>query len=371
MERRVFLGGAFAAAAIDRSKAAMGPTGLQDFDAPLAPPKVAAEREIASRVGLRPFRAEGFVVRSEALGHKLLVHNYGHGGSGVTLSWGSARLALSAAASKSFDSAAVIGAGVIGLTTAISLARAGVAVTIYAEASSPETTSDVAAALWQPSTIFRTESIGAAAMEQFRFAARVSHDAFRDEAGRPGRGVRWIRMFDLSEKPLRSERPEGADLYPGARPSPGAARRFGVAHAECYYALVIDMSVYLPALTAQFARLGGRLIARRFDSPAELGRLDDAVVFNCTGIGSRALFADRLLTPVRGQITWLRGQPEIDYGYVYDGPQGLLYMFPRENSIALGGSMGWGETSSTIDENDKRRVMEGHARISARLSRQL
>jgi glycine/D-amino acid oxidase-like deaminating enzyme len=44
--------------------------------------------------GLRPYRPAGFVVRAEALGEKTVVHNYGHGGCGVTLSWGSADLAV-------------------------------------------------------------------------------------------------------------------------------------------------------------------------------------------------------------------------------------------------------------------------------------
>jgi glycine/D-amino acid oxidase-like deaminating enzyme len=45
-------------------------------------------------VGLRPYRASGFVVDAEKIGNKLLVHDYGHGGGGVTLSWGTASLAI-------------------------------------------------------------------------------------------------------------------------------------------------------------------------------------------------------------------------------------------------------------------------------------
>ena len=55
-----------------------------------APVKVARNRVIRTLVGLRPYRSEGFVIEAEQLGQKLLLHNYGHGGSGVTLSWGSA-----------------------------------------------------------------------------------------------------------------------------------------------------------------------------------------------------------------------------------------------------------------------------------------
>src|SRR5437764_11381754 len=63
----------------------------------LAPVAVEENRIIRRVVGLRPFRPGGFVVRAEPLGDKL-VHNYGHGGGGVTLSWGTAELAAELAA---------------------------------------------------------------------------------------------------------------------------------------------------------------------------------------------------------------------------------------------------------------------------------
>ena len=60
----------------------------------LAPVKVSRDRIIREVVGLRPYRAEGFVVEAERIGPKFLVHNYGHGGAGITLSWGTASLAV-------------------------------------------------------------------------------------------------------------------------------------------------------------------------------------------------------------------------------------------------------------------------------------
>src|ERR1700754_4337592 len=60
---------------------------------PLAPVKVDESRVIRTVAGLRPYRRSGFVVRAEPLGDKRLVHNYGHGGAGITLSWGTSKLA--------------------------------------------------------------------------------------------------------------------------------------------------------------------------------------------------------------------------------------------------------------------------------------
>jgi glycine/D-amino acid oxidase-like deaminating enzyme len=59
----------------------------------LTPVLVSPDREIRTVVGLRPYRPSGFVVRAEKLGEKLVIHNYGHGGAGITLSWGTSQLA--------------------------------------------------------------------------------------------------------------------------------------------------------------------------------------------------------------------------------------------------------------------------------------
>src|SRR3546814_6554356 len=80
--------------------------------------KVSRDRLIRTLVGLRPYRPSGFVVRAEALGAKRLVHNYGHGGAGITLSWGTSRLAADLGLQGHAGPVAVIGAGVVGLTTA-------------------------------------------------------------------------------------------------------------------------------------------------------------------------------------------------------------------------------------------------------------
>jgi glycine/D-amino acid oxidase-like deaminating enzyme len=53
---------------------------------PLPRVLVDESRIIRTVAGLRPYRRSGFVVRAEPLGAKRLVHNYGHGGAGITLS---------------------------------------------------------------------------------------------------------------------------------------------------------------------------------------------------------------------------------------------------------------------------------------------
>src|SRR5829696_7046688 len=130
-----------------------------------APVKVARNRIIREVVGLRPYRPDGFVVDAKRFRSKLLVHNYGHGGGGVTLSWGTASLAVDLA--RDFLIAhkparpprfAVLGCGVSGLSTARLLQRrfqnGPGTVTIYAKGIPPDTTSNVAGAWWSPTSVY-------------------------------------------------------------------------------------------------------------------------------------------------------------------------------------------------------------------------
>jgi D-amino-acid oxidase len=55
---------------------------------------------------------------------------------------------------------------------------------------------------------------------------------------------------------------------------------------------------------------------------------------NCTGLGARSLFSDTELMPIKGQLTFLLPQPEVNYAVI----AGDLYMFPRRDGIVLGGA---------------------------------
>src|ERR1700704_6701418 len=94
IDRRGFLRGALATSALLMATGSRGLASALNPDRHFAPVKVSRDRIIREVVGLRPYRPEGFRVEAERLGEKLLVHNYGHGGAGVTLSWGTAALAL-------------------------------------------------------------------------------------------------------------------------------------------------------------------------------------------------------------------------------------------------------------------------------------
>jgi len=217
-----------------RTERAPARAAVLDRERRFAPVKVSRERVIREVVGLRPYRPEGFVVGAERVGDKLLIHNYGHGGAGVTLSRGTASLALDLvgdfpgarpsrpgrssrpAAGRRF---AVLGCGVNGLSTALLLQRrfqdGPGTVTIYAKDLPPETTSNVAGGFWYPTSVYDPRAASTKFTEQFRLACLFANRAFQTLVG-PEYGVRWIDTFELyrDETSLGRELPGGNDLYP-------------------------------------------------------------------------------------------------------------------------------------------------------------
>src|SRR5690606_5801996 len=92
MKRREFLAGSAAAGLVAYGSAARA-QGVRDLHAPFAPVKSTMDRVVRSVVGFRPYRETGFRLESQKIGRKDIVHNYGHGGGGVSLSWGVAEMA--------------------------------------------------------------------------------------------------------------------------------------------------------------------------------------------------------------------------------------------------------------------------------------
>ena len=57
--------------------------------------KIEKPSVLAERVGLRPFRRSGVRLEPDRIADgRAVIHNYGHGGAGFTLSWGCAREVL-------------------------------------------------------------------------------------------------------------------------------------------------------------------------------------------------------------------------------------------------------------------------------------
>ena len=334
----------------------------------LAPVRVSDDRVIRTVVGLRPFRRSGFLVRAESRNEKLLIHNYGHGGGGVSLSWGSADLAAELAVASSQRQAAVIGCGVIGLSTARLLQDRGFAVTIYARELPPNTTSNVAGAQWFPVTVVDADQATAAFEAQFVRASRFANRYFQTLVG-ARYGISWRENYSISTHttPLGAVGWEWShlrdllirtELSPEESPFPS----YRVSH---FLSMHIEPSIYLTAVLRDFRIAGGRVVVRDFPDASAILGLAEPVILNCTGLAAGKLFDDPEVLPIKGQLTVLAPQPEVDYITV--GP-GDLYMMPRQDGIILGGTHERGEWSLEPNAAEAARILRGQRELFASMA---
>jgi len=348
----------------------------------LAPVNASLDRVIRTTVGLRPHRDSGFVLKAEKLDAKTIIHDYGHGGAGMSLAWGTGAMAADMAVAHAERRAAVLGCGSPGLTAARQLQRRGFEVTIYTMAVPPNTTSNMSTAGFTPTSGLvsadrRTPEWDA----QFRQAAEISYRQLQLLTGRDY-GVYWMHSYsaidDLRPPPnaaadagllpdhLRPNR-EREVLGPGEHPFPAR-------YAVRTWALSIEPSIYLEALVRDFLRFGGRIVIRKFDTPRDLMSLSESVIVNCTGLGSKTLFNDEELVPVKGQLSVLVPQPEVDYRVSgpapsSDRPGGGASANPRSDGIVIGNLMDRGNWSLEPDDEVRRRNVEAATRFFAAMRR--
>lgn len=348
----------------------------------LAPVRVSWDRIIRTTVGLRPHRPSGFVLRAERLDAKTVIHNYGHGGSGMSLSWGTGFMAAEIAEQQEERRAAVIGCGVVGLTTARQLQRRGFDVTIYAMTVPPDTTSNMSLAGFTPTSgLVETAQRTRAWDAQFRRAVEIAYKQLQLLVG-PRYGITWMNGYSMRAAPpanasarptppSASSPPRRQSLLPqelrtGSVTLGPGEHPFPTPYVSYRPAIRIEPSIYLDALVEDVLLFGGDIVIRKFDTQRDLMSLEESVIVNCTGLGSSTLFNDRELTPLKGQLTVLVPQPEVDYntfgGLGRIGGFGI-HMQPRSDGIVLGGTSERGVWSLEPNEEARRQIVEGHIEL--------
>jgi glycine/D-amino acid oxidase-like deaminating enzyme len=299
----------------------------------LAPLRAAADRITQITVCTRPFRAQGPRLDVERIGTKIIVHNYGHGGSGWSLSWGSSSIAVQKAMAVGENDIAVIGCGALGLTSALLLQRAGARVTIYAKELPPNTRSSLASGLWTPdSRICFEDSATPEFKEMWAAMARKSFQTYQTLLGLPGNPVEFIDNYFVSDDasaPRRAvandarpkfaelQRELIADLMPRSEDFSPGTHPFGERRLRRNTMMMFNITAYARLLVSDFLANGGRIEIAEFHTPADFARLREKVLINATGYGARALFGDESLIPVRGQLARMIPQPDVNYGLFY------------------------------------------------------
>lgn len=303
--------------------------------------------------GLRPKRRGSYRLEVARQGSKTVVHNYGHGGAGITLCWGCAEEVLDLLRGSSPDGqpgpVAVLGAGVMGLTAATCLRAAGYLPTLYTSALPAVTTSSIAGGPWSPSLVDHDPSpVGQATFE------RLLRRSFRAHERRLGQGFGVFRRHLYTPVPSLSL----SKLPPGLIPEPEQLEALPFATASGpgfrYDTLMIEPPILLARLEQDLRAAGVRFELRHFRSATEVDALPQLVVINCTGLGSREIWPDERLHPLKGQLAILPPQPGLDY--LFSDQRG--YVFPRSDGVVVGGTYTYNEDPTPNPEVGCRLIQE-------------
>ena len=230
----------------------------------------------------------------------------------------------------------VLGAGVIGLTTAITLAEAGARVSVRTARLPGSTTSVAAGAVWGPVTCGPPERV--------RGWAATGLGVLRELESDPATGIRTRYGRELSRRAAKP--PEWLNLVDDLEFCRQEELPDGFVSGWRYRAPVVSMPVYLDYLTARLERAGVKIVVNPVTSLAEVtsGTGGAPVIVNCTGAAARTLVPDPAVYPIRGQVVVI-ANPGIEEFYIdhSEGPPSVSYLFPHRDTVVLGGTMNEGD----------------------------
>ncbi len=283
--------------------------------------------------GVRPYRSGSYRLDAESASGKLIVHNYGHGGAGITLSWGCAAkvkgIVQSHIAASHETEVAVLGAGVMGLTAATLLLDLGLTVTIYADRMPAKTTSWKAGGQWAVSIVKYDGK-----EQELKDILKTSYETFKCSIG---------KGFGVVERPNYSPIPaENLEvvmrLVPRLLPPREFLERLPFEHhtqsGYKYQTLLIEPPTFLQRLEQDLRQRGVTFVQRKLASSSEVvTSLSQTIVVNCTGLGAQTLWHDTKVVPITGQLAMLPPQPALQYLYSKNG-----YLFPRSDHVVIGGT---------------------------------
>ena len=321
-------------------------------------------------IGIRPYRTQGVRLElvaaplGEGTRAKRLIHNYGHGGAGVTLSWGCASVVtdhidtLIGKSPPASAKIAVLGSGIVGLTTATEIHRRWpeLPITVYAkDLDLTSTVSWVAGGQFEPSGMHRLYR-GPERLAVLHDYMRRSHDRvvqIQNSGRRHAYGVAVRKNYTLDRKLAAFETGVPQDAVPAPRRGRLPFKNLNMRGHE-YQTWLQNPIIMMPQLVEDLKAAGVKFEARHFRSTKDLVDLPETLVVNCTGLGSRELFNDDALIPQRGHNVVLKKADERQFYFFSGGCENrvIAYIFCRQDDIVVGGTVQPGNDSLARTEED-------------------
>ncbi|XP_076323411.1 D-aspartate oxidase-like isoform X2 [Tachypleus tridentatus] len=254
----------------------------------------------------------------------------------------------------------VIGAGVIGLSTALCIQEIipGVVLTVIADKFENDTLSSGAGGLFRPDN-----NIGPSS-EIFKEWCRDSYNHFMSILKTPDAseaGIQQLSGYHFSsvkQEHVQNEVLE--ELVPLLRPVTEEEHKLFPPELKAgmfYTTTVTDCYHYLPWLRKRIESNGGYIKSKNIQSLEEVAGQFDVVV-NCTGLGSKTLLGDKFLIPVRGQVIKVSA-PWIKHFYYADD----TYIIPGFNYVTLGGTKELGNWKTELSSHDRQSIWERCTRL--------
>jgi D-amino-acid oxidase len=216
-----------------------------------------------------------------------------------------------------------------------------------------QTTSFVAGGEWGPSVVNYTDEA------EFARILAASYSTFKASIG---------ESFGVSERPYYSPVPSEAlekvrYLVPDLLPPRQALERLPFENyaqgGYLYRTLLIEPPIFLSRLRRDLHASGVAFMTRIFTSGGEvLDGLDENIIVNCTGLGSRVLWQDKSLGPIKGQLALLPAQPGLEFLFSQSG-----YLFPRADAVIIGGTFEEGIEDPTPDPGGCQELVDHMANV--------
>ncbi|KAH3774961.1 D-aspartate oxidase-like isoform X2 [Dreissena polymorpha] len=253
------------------------------------------------------------------------------------------------------SSIGIVGAGIVGLSTAMHIQRElpRVPVTIYADKFDRATTSFGAGGLFRPNVDYckgvDPETVTRWSKDAFEFFSSLATSPKASDTGHmitPG--------YVFSNTPIENPLYKGL-VFSFRDLTSAELQKLGVDYKYGYQVTTVVTYVpkYLPWLMAKFQEQGGLVVNRTVNSLEEFVGVHSVVV-NCSGFRSRDLVGDKTVYPVRGHLVRVKA-PWIKY-WVYT--EDSAYFIPGFDEVSLGGIRQKDNYSLDINPKDSEGIKE-------------